>query len=465
MLSFTASVSTNQTNSTILFGLSASSPETSAYTNLTWGLNTSYQWSAETNAFAGTLPTGGITVFLNFLEPSTTYYYRVTGWMTCKADGETYLYRGSLTGSWETQGPDIGGLYTGLVKDANGTRAPADVPVAAGCYGVNATPDGPYAPGYTVTNANGTYSVPWNAYYGNGWQCQTHTYVQVGPWAGHWNETILTWGAQVVNFVVPIDQLSGFMPTVVDFSNAGANYTQLALSQGTGYENSYTYAWTVSGTVGGDVSFGGSASGSDTSTTGYTTQLTEGVDEGSFCWASRFMITGDVGFSAVTRGWSDSISLFDPSDGNFCADVGVQTPADWVPNGTDAAVDSYYLPGPAGGAYAGGLEEVGLTGGQFLQYSFTVSSEVTTSTGVSLTFGLSASLAGVVSLDYQQSVSWSQSVTTTSTTTLSFTIRGLGTGASCYNVVGQGGVASEDTADLVSIVFWAGHLSNGIPIC
>jgi hypothetical protein len=455
--------------------------------SLTWdespaGSSTSFYWGLTPGYLYGSqsVPgSGSYSLSLNFLEPSATYYYKIVAEPPAGTCTITYT-QGTSSGSWGTQSDPVSpstviqGAVSG--KTSSGTTpAGANLFVEAqGCFSYGGVEYEFNNVG--VTSSAGQYSIPLlqGAVVDSGCSVPmtVSVYNQVNlydagqkqsvVWPGYWNETILIWAPQTVNFVLPMNYNSGYLPAIVDFSNSP--YTSLSVAQSTGYEQSYTYDWVASGTVGGDVNFGGGTSSSTTETNGYSIQNTEGVNSYAFCWASEYQVTGSIGFSATTRGWSYALTVFDPTNGNFCSNVGVKTPTNWVPNGTSP--NSYFLD-DAGTQWSNGLQNVGLQGTQFLSWHFDVSSTTSVSTTYSLTFGVSGSLAGVLPLSFQSSASWTQSVSVTTTTELSYTLNGPGAGGgvACYNVVGEGGSASQETADMVALFYWQGSLVNGEPVC
>ena len=107
---FTASVPTNSTNSTIRFEL----PNIGAYVTLVWGNTTNYGFYG-TNSLGqqikNVLYSSGTwySSFIDFLKPSTTYYYKFTG-------NYSGFSMGTQTGSWTT-GSDSMTTLSGTVTD------------------------------------------------------------------------------------------------------------------------------------------------------------------------------------------------------------------------------------------------------------------------------------------------------------------------------------------------------------
>ena len=405
-------------------------------------------------------------MFLDFLEPGTTYYFEIVASPPGATCDYTYT-TGTHSGSWSDPSDSMTTIQ-GVVTDASGATADGQYAVYAWCYDQYT---GYLWTAQTTTNANGVYDLNagdtcWDEDVGYNVGVLMPgstgtTYFGYAPfyqWWGHWNETIVTWAPQYVNFVLPMTYTSAYLPAYVDYSNAplgSTTYTSLQIGTGESFENEYTYSWSAGASVGG---IGGGTSGSETAGQSYGVSYQEGVNEGNLCWAVQYLVTGMVEYSALTRDWSYSQSLADPGGGNFCSNEGVQVPSDWL-----TSSNSYYVTMP-GTAYSNGLENVDLWDGETLQLTYTVSSSASISTGYDADFGVSGSLAGVLPLSFQASESWSQSATSTSSSSFSFTLNGPGTGAvSCYDVLGQGG--SSHTADLISIDYWAGIEVNNLPQC
>lgn len=468
--SYTSSVQVNPTNVTIQYGGGVT---WNSYTNVSFGLNTSYTYPSETNqVMAGSGPN---YVFVNYLDPSTTYYYKLVGWASCADSKGNHIYHGTYTGQWTTGSEETylnqyHDVIQGIVSNANGGLAPAGIQVTVSC-----TDGGDYS--YTgSTNANGEFwlianpvtypeNIPYCTNYGFG-----YFQVQVGapntmPWNGYWNETVITWAPQFVNLALPENYVTSYTPGILDFSNAPAQngYTSLEVDQGTGYENTYTYDWSVGAQV---IGIGGGASGSSASGTGVTANIGWQATQQSLCVAYLYDVTGTVLFTAITRSWEFGQTLFDAHNGEFCNQLGVSVPANWFDNQSNANEDIHPMPGPPSSAWTSGLLNVPLWEGDSIPYELTISSSTSATTGVSFDFDISGSLAGVIPLSFQASEGWSQTVTSSSSTELAYDIEGPSTTAvSCYNVFGEGGSLAADTADLIAIYYWTGSVVNGHPVC
>jgi len=478
----------NATNVTVSFWLTSASGEGTALANLTWGPNASYDYVGVTGHLIGE---SAYKVFIDFLAPNSTFDYKVAAWTSCSDSSGVHMYQGSTTGSSSTHADNVY-VLTGLVRDAQGSTPPYyPMPVwvsctkggqitnwtsgttASGAYSVSMYPDsGSGCQVLTVTVYNsyclttpsgqaGFDSEPFQWYwnYGPGSPCAEHP----GPlWTGHFNETIAPLAAQWMHFLLPLDYVTGYMPSIIDYSNApSSGYTDLSVASGTTYGESYTYSWSVGASVYG---LGGGASGSKSYSTSYGTTQVLGNNQGTLCYAVKYDVTGTLQFSASTRTWGYGQTLFNPQDGNFCNQIaGFQIPTDWIENGTGSG--AYAMPGPANSSWANGLVDFPLWEGNYYGYGITISSSYGTTTGADFGFQVSGTLAGVLPLSFQASEGWSQTVSGSGSTTLTFDIQGPGSGVSCYNVFGDGGSATQKTADMVAVYYWPGSVVGGVPYC
>lgn len=448
----------------------ASVDSTNVTAKVTVNVNaTVYFYWGNTTAYGYTLLNGvrfsssdlSNSYFVDYIEPSTTYYYEVEASTSCYSTGTT-------TGSWTTPS-DSATAITGTVNDSGGANAPSEFTIYASC-GTPSSPDVWFGDTDTSILPSGksyfSLSTTDACVLAPG---VTYTVVAAaddpsffpGVWYNHWNESVVIWGPQVVNFVLPLNYATGEVPDFVDYSNAPANYTSLSQGAGEGYENAYTYSWSVGAQV---IGIGGGASGSTTSSTLVSENVVLGTTLGNLCYAVEYYVTGMIEFTGMTRAWSFLQTLIDPHNGDFCDEIPhFQTPADWIHNATGNG--AYLMDGPSTSKWNGGLEDVPLWEGNFISYSLTISTTTSTVTGVNYGFQLSGTLAGVLPLSFQASEGWSQEVSSSTSTTLSYEIMGPGSGVSCYNVFGEGGSQSLNTADMIAIFYWTGSVVNGGPVC
>jgi hypothetical protein len=311
-MGFSSSVSTSPTNATITYEpLVNSGCPTTVYVTLTWGNTTSYVFTA----FSVVKETAShyYSIFLNYLEPGTTYYFQLHGNGTgLTADN----YDSFWTTSAESTYINSYGYYiSGTVYDAANPSqtAPANTIVEAWCL---ANPNIWYAWGYT--NSKGQYSL--DVQQGSGsWECQqwgntggeqayvvSFGYDQGGYWLGHWNESIVVWAPQVVNFYLPENFLGLTMVNYGLFTNS-ADVT-LEFCQET--TNSFSYTTSTSTTVGAlglsgtytsAVEVGGSwGSQLCSSTVGQPSD-----EEWGSWYTTGMLVVNNIGSRAVTDLWQE----------------------------------------------------------------------------------------------------------------------------------------------------------------
>jgi hypothetical protein len=437
------------------------------WANVTFGNTTSYGFSAVNNSYASGSNVNGVDI--DFLEPETTYYYKIVAWGYCDGSPKEY-YHQTYTGSWTTYS-DSSETISGQVVDANGAAAPSGIELEVRCADTTAL-----GIDYPSTSAGGYNSVQ---LLGNLEDCEQDggylvtAYAQptlsgagYASWPDHWNETIVTWAPQVVNFDVPVNYLSSYVPTILDYADSPAaqGYTDITAATGAGVSESYTYSWSVGAQV---LGISGGASGSQTTSEGRSWQSGIENNEGILCYAVQYDVSGTAQFTAQSREWSFSQDNFDPQNGDYCANtVGFTVPQPWIHNST--AGGAYYLDGPPTSKYASGLTNVTLWQGEVMgnESGFVVSGEV--QTGISYGFSLDFGLPGAPSVGTTVSEQWSESVSESAS--WSFTVSGESqTAVSCYNVLGSGGSQSHNDAAAIAIYYWQGYteMIDGVnyPFC
>jgi hypothetical protein len=284
------SIQHNATNATITFMISKSSQIPVGVFNLSWGPTTAYQYNYVTGEGLGN--STPYVAFINYLAPSTAYYYEIQGWLSCKSSGVWHNYHGSYSSSWTT-GSDSWNFISGTVVDVNDSTGWPTMPIGIECnlgpestfhtaeLGAEAGSGGPAGTGsnwvpnlysYNITvptdNACNSYTVTvYNSFCINStsifqyyWssECGGDT----GPlWEGHWNESITVPAPQFVNFGLPTT-VTTWIPLAMGFvHNSSGGNVRIAL------ENSATYSSTWSETY-GDVYTYSSASWATSGTEG-----------------------------------------------------------------------------------------------------------------------------------------------------------------------------------------------------
>ncbi len=297
-------VNTNATNSQIEFELTS----VQATLTLIWGNSTSYVFTAFSSVYYANT-NQWYSEPLNYLQPNTTYYYKLSG----TEPGENPATK---TGSWGA-GSDVpylqssGDTISGTVFDDNGTHAPSGVEVAATCNFKNA----PWSL-YGDTNSLGQYSI----YVGSkgtdnvclsliGGAGREGYVLQVEngfcgiigcnsgdtQWNGRWNETVVVWAPQIVNFYLPtIFVTYGFVNYALFTSSADVNleFCQVTSSSWS-YSTSSSQTWSFLGD--GATSQSGVAVSGGFSSGVCSTTYGEPSDED---WGG-YLTTGDLMFNGV----------------------------------------------------------------------------------------------------------------------------------------------------------------------
>ncbi len=287
-LTLTSSVQANSTNVTVSFKLRSNSAPTSALANLNWGPNTSYAYPAGSNEGVGT--TQFIYSFINYLAPTSRYYYQVYAWASCSDSIGNHNYHAWLNSTWTT-GTDNLVAFTGTVFDSNGAHDPGNLYMAVRCVSSGT----PFT--YYLTTSTGFYNLTvWNPY--TGWACDGAYYVSVenwpvdwtdlgvysSVWTGHWNETIVTYAPQVLNFYMPVNYLSPMTPMVLDYTNDA----YVSFDYATGLVTTTTSSWEFEG-QGENTSF----------TSSNMTQLSSAPSENLEYYVA-YDVTGATVFNAET---------------------------------------------------------------------------------------------------------------------------------------------------------------------
>jgi len=142
----------NSTNFTVIFDVSTSSNLPVGIFNFSWGTTTSYQFTAISGLGLGNNTPEAVPV--NFLVPSTTYYFQIAAWLYCHDSAGYHNYHGWFNGSLST-GNDSMTTVRGIVYDTAGAHAPSGVPIVLSCV----YPTSWSVSRSTTTNSNGVYSL------------------------------------------------------------------------------------------------------------------------------------------------------------------------------------------------------------------------------------------------------------------------------------------------------------------
>jgi hypothetical protein len=407
------------------------------------------------------------SVFIDNLQPSTTYFYQLTGWdynSTCTG-GIGWLNGTWTTGSEMTYLNTTGYYVQGTVYDSSNHTAPAGIRVQVSCA---------YDPrdwdSWGVTDGSGFYSI----YVFDKWTAQPpYTFCNQFPlgtqfmivsvqngfnggglWGGRWNLSVAIWEPQVVNFYLPANFISPYIFQITDFSNANssngmAGYSDISYTTGTSYTTSETYCWTL-------FWWWGQCSTQAAATTNVSTGW--GSTNGNLLVSQRYVVTGTAAFSPINRTWT-------LTQETFCAPYGQpQWPAqqpisDWLVPHTSAK--GVYLMKNFGGSGSQYMGRPVPPGGYIMGSATTSTTNVTT--GVKgWTLDLSVGYDGVGVGSVVASQQWSQTSSETNYFTLNWklSVPNGNLEPTCFEVFGQGGSASSNTADIIGV--WA-YAPSGSP--
>jgi hypothetical protein len=493
---YSVQVTPKSTNSSLTWDESPAAQSTT----LQWGNTTSYSYSQSVGG------SGSYSVFLDYLQPNTTYHYLITAHQPSPGCTGTFYVSNTYTGSYQTgsDGPFLvstGSYILGTVTNGAGSPAGSGIEVVASCiHPYELSPWSANNPWYvySTTNSKGQYSlyVPSEASIQSpfthvdicqadepgggiraGYQvcldnigaatatfCITQSNDQVPGgriWDGYWNETVLTWAPQVVDFVLPGNFVEYSVVQVQDYSNAnvGNGYPNSTISytSGSTYNTSSSHCWTVLIVLQGCSVSSNTIGTADTwSATGHNLVVTQNL------WES-----GTVLFDVLSR-----TGLVTAEKYYAAEQPPVNEPASWPSRdnitAADAASNSSIYPLYGWGAGEGSQgEPVYSTSPD--RGTVTVSS-TSTVTGLTkgFTLDLDLSLYGVGVDVALVADHWSQMSTYTVTDTLSWTVYGNSlTVPVCYAVYGVGGSssASGSTADAIGVWAFAPTYAGGVYSC
>jgi hypothetical protein len=235
-----------------------------------WGNTTSYGYSDN----VGT----NTALFVDYLNSATTYYFEIQSFeQNC---GNAAVWQGSFTTSSDSMT-----TFSGIVTDPNNGLPPTNTFLLAYCV---LFPPQVSGSGYTAaeTSSTGHYSMPAPQWYNNKilqWEpCSAGgggylvtvfsspttllgSNVNNPAWPGHWNETIVTWAPQVVNFYINLAKpSSNSIAEAMEFTHTNAAQVSFCKDSSSSLEFETTNS--QSGTLYG-------LSYSVTSTSSYSTQF------------------------------------------------------------------------------------------------------------------------------------------------------------------------------------------------
>jgi hypothetical protein len=441
-------ISTSATNATVRYELTPTTAWTTSW--VLWG-NVSV--GIMFNASDQPLVDGYPTAFINYLEPTTTYDYEIIAFASGCGEG---TYARTFATTADVQNPTY---ISGTVYDMNGAKAGPNVIVEAGCANnVNDLSDD-----VATTNQIGQYTVAVPTIFtqgvnvpcpsGGGILVTVDNWGFVPPggsgdgwvWSGHWNETIIVWAPQSVNFYLPMNYVGPWTPQVIQFSNAPAGYSTIGLTQTTTFTTGYSDSFGGSG--GADViGVGGGISYKTTTTSynNYTSSATLDSVNGSLEVLDWFWTSGTVEFDSLNRAWTvvQETQCNTACGGEQEKEQGSQYIPSWLKTGSQApGMHELY-----------GYKQVYLSPGEFEAVATTATASTATNTQFAIQVGISVTLNDVATASLGVGLGWSTSTSTSYTNDLSWTIGGTATtDPECFDVYGQAGSASADTATVIGL--------------
>ena len=348
----------NSTNASISFtaGFAGYSPVT-----LKWGNHSAgYVFSQQVNYSSTTLKGD---VQLDFLEPGTTYDFELlaNGGGDCIHDFvEYYCY---YVSTFTTGSNDPVTDFSGFVAGANGASpSVSDILVQASC--VPPPPQGyTSSPTDAVTDSNGAYVFSELPHYlnplGGAYACPisggfalsvvneptSYTLPGLGgsgtssQWSGYWNQTIVTFAPQVVDFALNPNHLST-IAVVEEAEFTHSSLATLSLCAQSGTTRSFSTSSTASGSLFG-LSFSVTSETVDQSAVGSGNCVTDQGEPGWEVWG-EVETSGMMVFNSMTNRtpWIAWGQFYGPLENNGNAGAGNATGAplqDWMAEPTQSS--------------------------------------------------------------------------------------------------------------------------------
>lgn len=280
---YNVATANNPTNDTLSWDESPAGSGTVVH----WGNTTSYVYPSQSKNGGAT----SYSMFFDYLEPSTNYYFEIVASppaATCTVKYTT----GTFMSSFSTTS-DSATTFTGTVVNTGGSVG-SGMYVLAQCLAL--PPSGySYADTYGITGSNGHFSVSSLPFYnspdagnkacgGDGaYSIQVENSVVTYPagcggvgggacyqsaqWPGYWNETIVTWSPQFLNFILPANFVGPYVPQELEFTNS--TYVTLSFNESVSVTTQYSTTAAGNGQITSStftVSNSGSATGTDAET-------------------------------------------------------------------------------------------------------------------------------------------------------------------------------------------------------
>ncbi len=287
------SVKTTATNVTLSWDVSPS--EGSGL--LQWGNSTLLAFE---NSSIGS--GSSFSVYLNYLEPATEYDYFIEAIPTTTESEYPDCYEAGTYSSTWTTATDSMTTISGYVYGANSTSLAPGGEVEVWCLA---------HPQYTIgtqVNSHGHYSVNIDftgvsdGCAGDGWTGGMAAYMLSygypnSEWLGHWNETIVVWAPQIVDFYLPLNQISTTpVVTVAEFSHTGFASVGFCKSTSSSVETQAQY--TASGSLFGVLTYSVSSTTTRTTSFGSSTCVDAQGEPGFEAWGYPY-VSGEIAYNTI----------------------------------------------------------------------------------------------------------------------------------------------------------------------
>jgi len=462
-----------------------------AWANVTFGNTTAYPFYAANDS--GGYADDGSSIYLNYLEPSTTYYYKIVAWGYCISSPYSFYhqtYTAQFTTSAEVVSSGSQIYLDGTVLNTTGSPGSGGQLVLAHCsdwlggwqnqtWGGSGSGDWAM---YTHTGSNGAFQLPMGVLSGNSYvnlcdQAGASTVISIladgqtvcdfydqcaysTSWGGLgvWNETLVVWDRPYVDTELPTNFLSDPVLQVADFSNANASngFPDAHL----GYREAVTYSVSTStcSVILGFIHY-------QCTTSSYTSLALSdySVTGSNLIVTQRYWISGTVVLDAFTRGTNiTSVSYFRTNGAPVLEGpsyyvpytIGPSTPGayplyDWGGSGSGEGISVY------AGAPMNGSVTINATDYDNYTNNYELTPEVPVGTIIAILSD------GALDFDWDVPVpfyshSFTERALGSYSLALNWTLYGdSSTVPTCYAVYGVGGStsASSTTADAIGV--WA----------
>jgi len=448
------SLSVNPTNATLSWDTTGSGGITAVSANITFGTTTAYSF------YAGNDTTQYQDVYINYLEPSTEYHYKIAGFGYCVYEDVYHWYRGTYAGTFNTSAETV---YTvnqilyisGHVQNSTGSPGPSGMLVIAYCSdwvgtwtdmeynltGLTSSISSEWWQSATV-GSNGDFRIPVSTFLTN----SSNGYAEVCDWGGAqtiitiftttsehcgylnycvsgagwgglgaWNETYVVWDRPFLHADAPTNQLGPYVPLELEFTNS--TYATLQFNESVSVSTTYTDIVAGTGEEGSSsfaVDQTGSATGEDVET-----------------WV-QYYTSGFVTFNATERNSSLSYVTFSgPKYHSTTQNLITGIPL------SPASI-------PRDETYDDGLWDwYNITPTETRGGSVTISGSATDITGLDISVDLSLDLGGVASVGVSIPIDVTFSTTTSYADAFSFSVDNTGSADHAFTAYVAGGSNTE----------------------